>query len=239
MISKAQIKLIRSLADKSSRQERGLFVCEGRKLVEEILKSELTISSVFHTGNDFDGTTITKQEMERISHLRTPTDVLALVEIPEYRILDPNNELSIALDGVQDPGNLGTIIRLADWFGIRTIYCSIGSADCFSPKVVQATMGAISRVQIHYLDLAGLITTIDCPIYGTFLEGQNIYQEQLTATGVIVMGSEGRGISPEVAACVNRKLYIPPYPADRRGSESLNVAIATAIVCSLFRSGNQ
>jgi TrmH family RNA methyltransferase len=142
----------------------------------------------------------------------------------------------LALDRVQNPGNLGTIIRLADWFGISDIICSEDTADCFNPKVVQATMGAILRVHVHYINLAAwLKNQHDTKIYGTFLEGENIYSAQLDKSGVIVMGNEGQGISAEVAATVSHKLLIPPYPADRSGSESLNVAVATAVICSEFR----
>ena len=137
---------------------------------------------------------------------------------------------------MQNPGNLGTIIRLADWFGISDIVCSEDTADCFNPKVVQATMGAILRVRVHYTDLAKWLSSQgEAKIYGTFLEGENLYSAELDKSGVIVMGNEGQGISAEVAECVSHKLLIPPSPADRCGSESLNVAVATAVICSEFR----
>ena len=143
-----------------------------------------------------------------------------------------------ALDDIQNPGNLGTIIRLADWFGIGDIVCSEATADCFNPKVVQATMGAILRVRIHYTDLAALLAqapALRLPVYGTFLEGENLYGAELSPAGIVVMGNEGRGVGADVARTVTRKLFIPPWPADRRGSESLNVAMATGIVCAEFR----
>jgi len=144
--------------------------------------------------------------------------------------------LCLALDEVQDPGNLGTIIRIADWFGIEHIFCSQGTADVYNPKVVQATMGALARVHVHYVNLSELIDSLpDIPVYGTFLDGTNIYEQELSQTGIIVMGNEGNGISPEVRKVINRRLYIPNYPANRPTSESLNVAVATAITCAEFR----
>jgi TrmH family RNA methyltransferase len=162
----------------------------------------------------------------------------SVVEMPKSKIasVKPDSSLVLALDRVQNPGNLGTIIRLADWFGISDIVCSEDSADCFNPKVVQATMGAILRVRVHYTNLAKWLgEQRGAKIYGTFLEGENIYSAQLDKSGIIVMGNEGQGISTEVAATVSHKLLIPPYPADRSGSESLNVAVATAVICSEFR----
>lgn len=279
-MTKAEIQLIRSLDDKRARQERELFVCEGEKLVSELLTSEFHIRKIYCTGTpstlfssempgfcadrsreDRDSTSkyspglsdekvrkagiyhenlaeqISPKEMERVSHLKTPTDCLALVEIP-HRRFDPaalGGQLTLALDGVQNPGNMGTIIRLTDWFGIRNIVCSADSADCWNPKVVQATMGAITRVAVHYGDLGAMLAEAAMPVYGTFLEGENIYGAHLSPGGIVVLGSEGRGISPEVASLVTRKLFIPPYPAHNSAPESLNVAIAAAIVCSEFR----
>jgi TrmH family RNA methyltransferase len=150
-----------------------------------------------------------------------------------------SRSLCLALDDVQDPGNLGTIIRIADWFGIEDIFCSRGTVDVYNPKVIQATMGAIARVRVHYVDLAEFIATAgDIPVYGTFLDGENMYGHELSANGIIVMGNEGNGIGSEVERLINKKLYIPNYPADRATSESLNVAVATAIVCAEFRRRN-
>ncbi len=242
-MTKNDIQLIRSLADKKGRAETGLFLAEGVKLVEEMLASDLQVERVLAVGEAaerFSGEKITSQQMQRISALKTPTEVVALVRIPRYgwSAEQISQELSLALDGVQDPGNMGTILRLADWFGIRDVVCSPNSADCFNPKVVQATMGAIARVRVHYLPLVPClqkVAALNVPVYGTFLEGRNIYEVPLSARGVIVMGNEGRGISPEVGRCVSDRLYIPPYPPGRPSSESLNVAVATAVVCAEFR----
>ncbi len=242
-MTKAEIQLIRSLADKRGRSETGLFVAEGEKLISEIRSSALRIRKIFALEGLFAGSEVeivSAKEMERLSLLKTPSKALALVEIPHHTLHPErfNEQLVLALDEVQNPGNLGTIIRLADWFGISDIVCSPNSADCFNPKVVQATMGAILRVRVHYTDLTALLAKAreaSTPIYGTFLEGENLYHSELTPHGVIVMGNEGRGVSQEVEKLVSHKLFIPPYPADCRSSESLNVAMATGIICAEFR----
>lgn len=249
-MTKNEIQLIRSLDDKRSREESGLFLAEGTKLVRELAASDFRVRKVFFTGDelserDFPGTVLERvsaKDMERASRLKTPADCLALVEIPRYEFdaAELKGRLVLALDGVQNPGNMGTIIRLADWFGISDVLCSDDSADCFNPKVVQATMGAITRVKVHYGDLAAMISVakekVGFPVYGTFLEGENIYGATLpSGGGIVVLGSEGKGISQDIEKLVSRKLFIPPYPANRAGSESLNVAIAAAIVCSEFR----
>lgn len=242
-MTKAEIQLVRSLADKRGRAETGLFVAEGEKLIGELRGSALRVRKIFALDGLFAGPeveVVAPRDMERLSLLKTAGNSLALVELPRYR-LEPEqlrDRLVLALDDVQNPGNLGTIIRLADWYGIGDIVCSPATADCFNPKVVQATMGAILRVRVHYTPLAPFLrdaAALGLPVYGTFLEGANIYQSALSANGVIVMGNEGRGVTPDVAAAVTHKLFIPPYPADRRTTESLNVAMATGIVCSEFR----
>ena len=242
-MTKAEIQLVRALADKRGRTEHGLFVAEGEKLIGELRTSHLGVRKIFALENLFAGPEVEvvgTKEMERLSLLKTASNSLALVEIPHYG-LDMRalaGRLTLALDDVQNPGNLGTIIRLADWFGITDIICSPGSADCFNPKVVQATMGAILRVRVHYTDLAALLSkaaALGLPVCGTFLEGKNIYETELEPAGIVVMGNEGRGITDAVARTVTQKLFIPPWPADRRGSESLNVAMATGIVCGEFR----
>ena len=243
MVTKAEIQLIRSLNDKRCRTEEGLFVAEGEKLIGEIIQSTLKIRKIYALEGICPSpqtTVVTKKEMERISLLKTPSNSLALVEIPKHAHPEKHlgKELILALDEVQNPGNLGTIIRLADWFGIRHILCSPTTADCYNPKVVQATMGAILRVEMHYLPLSPLLEKArqnGVPIYGTFLEGENIYHTQLEQRGIIVMGNEGRGITPQTATTISHKILIPPYPEDCRTSESLNVAMATGIVCSEFR----
>ncbi len=243
---KSEIQLVRSLAEKRGRQELGLFIAEGEKFIGELLDSPLRVRKIYVTEQadidpSFSSRTeleiVSEREMERISQLKSANRALALVEMPR-RELHPeelSSQLSIMLDGVQNPGNLGTIIRLADWFGIESVICSPDSADCFNPKVVQATMGAILRVKVHYCPLPPLIQSLNVPIYGAMLEGENIYHANLSPTGVIVMGNEGQGVSPEVQSLITQRLYIPPYPTDQTSSESLNVAIATAVICSEFR----
>ena len=247
MISKNQIKLIRQLEMKKFRSREGLFVAEGPKVVGDLLR-RYDAKAIYAT----DGWNppadvslslverITDDELHRISFLQHPQQVLALFPIPESdsssSLSHLSSSLSLALDGIQDPGNLGTIIRIADWFGIDTIYCSEDTADAYNPKVVQATMGSHARVNIIYLSLEALFDSLpdDFPVYGTLLDGDDIYQQPLSQNGIIVMGNEGNGISPEIRAKVNRRLLIPRF---RTGdsAESLNVAIATAITCSEFR----
>ena len=197
---------MRSLADKRRRDEHHLFIAEGDKLIGEIIKSGLKIRNIYALEGHLAGQAevVSAKEMERISQLKTAASSLAVVEQPLHKApaTAPANRLSIALDGVQNPGNLGTIIRLADWFGVEDIYCSDDTADCFNPKVVQATMGAILRVRVHYLPLADFLArtaSAGTPIYGTMLDGENIYSTDLKATGVIVMGNEGKGVSDERA----------------------------------------
>lgn len=243
MLTKAEIRRIRSLGEKAGREAEGLFAVEGEKLVGELLASDFAVRELYRTGEN-----VTAAEMERISFLRTPTPVMAVAEIPTDRevgkALQLLRGLALALDGVQDPGNVGTIIRLADWFGVREVFCSPATADCWSPKVVQATMGAIFRVRVRYGPFVPLLEAArkaGVPVFGTFLDGDDIYRCELPTRedepGLLVMGNEGRGISTEAAERVTRKLYIPPYPAAARGatSESLNVATATAITLAEFR----
>ncbi len=242
--------MVRSLGgDKMARAERGLFVAEGDKFIGELIGSQLKVRKIYlREGSDVDALDypndvavewVSGSEMDRISQLKSANSSLALVEMPRYR-LDVNalcDGLTIVLDGVQNPGNLGTIIRLADWFGVRRVICSPTCADCFNPKVVQATMGAILRVEVHYTDLTEMLqraTALCVPICGTLLDGENIYGCELPQNAIIVMGSEGQGISEGVERFVTRRLTIPSF-ADGVGSESLNVAIATAITCSEFR----
>lgn len=242
-MTKAEILLVRALADKRGRTEHGLFVAEGEKLIGELRESRFEVRKIFALEGVFYGPeveTVSARDMERLSLLKTAGNSLAIVEIPRYK-LDTEKlcgKLTLALDDIQNPGNMGTIIRLADWFGITDIVCSQTTADCFNPKVVQATMGAILRVRVHYTDLERFLADYaasGAPVYGTFLEGENIYNTTLSAAGVIVMGNEGRGVTSAVERAVTHKLFIPPYPAGREGSESLNVAMATGIVCAEFR----
>ena len=243
MISKSQIKFIRQLELKKYRKREGLFVAEGPKVVGDLLR-HYQPAAIYATNEwikiwgDSQLTPVSPDELRRISFLQHPQQVLAIFPIPEVSLATDKHErtLSLALDGIQDPGNLGTIIRIADWFGIDTIYCSEDTADAYNPKTVQATMGSIARVHIIYCDLIRLFDTLpaDYPVYGTLLDGEDIYRQPLTQEGIIVMGNEGNGISEAVRQRVNRKLLIPCF---RQGdtAESLNVAIATAITCSEFR----
>lgn len=231
-ISKAQAKWIKSLQLKKYRDEEDVFVAEGSKCVGD-LQTHFKLRLL-----------VDEQDPLRasVSSLKTPQGPLAVFEKPHYPVPEPT-ELSLVLDGVQDPGNVGTIIRTCDWFGIRHIYCSPACADCFAPKVVQATMGALGRVQVHYIDLEPFLQSqlLKLPIYGTLLEGEPIYYlPQLrpafrSEPGLIIMGSEGNGISEALRPLITYPLLIPSYPADCETSESLNVAIATAIVLSFFR----
>ncbi len=244
-MTKSEIQLVKSLGDKRARTETGLFIAEGEKLISELRESPaLNIRKIYSLEGVFDGEGVewvAPREMERISQLKSANNSLALIDLPRYdlSIEALRDQLFLILDNVQNPGNLGTIIRLADWFGIKNIICSPNSADCFNPKVVQATMGAILRVRVHYTpleELLGELQRLSIPIYGTLLEGENIYTKELTRHGAIIMGNEGQGISPTVASYISQKLFIPPFPADVvDSSESLNVSIATAVVCSEFR----
>lgn len=241
---KADIQFVRSLAEKRVRDQERLFVAEGSKLTEEILASKFVVRRIYTTRTDLKGKNIEvvdQREMERISQLKSANDTLAVVEQPNHKLSLANlrGKLTIALDGVQNPGNLGTIIRLADWFGVEDIICSRDTADCFNPKVIQATMGAILRVRVHYTDnLPALLQEAHregLNIYGTLLDGGNIYDERLASSGIIVMGNEGRGITDETRKVLTHRLLIPPYPADAPTSESLNVAMATGIILAEFR----
>ena len=264
MLSKNQLKLVRSLELKKNRKKEGLFVAEGPKVVGDLLRAGFVPHSIFKvqgSGFKVQGSSflITDDELRKLSFLQHPQEVLAVFEIPSPGSR-PFREglgvgslpslqggaggrlggvggrpLSLALDGIQDPGNLGTIIRIADWFGISTIYCSEDTADCYNPKVVQATMGSLAHVDLVYTDLEALLRQYDGPIYGTLLDGQNIYQQELSNEGIIVMGNEGNGISPAIRQLVTHKLLIPNYNPSSETAESLNVAIATAITCAEFR----
>ncbi len=236
MLSKNQIKFVRSLELKKNRKREHLFVAEGPKVVGDLLRAGYHPHSIFSTSPRQDGQLVTEEELQRISFLQHPQEVLAVFEIPdeEQHPINPNG-LSLALDGIQDPGNLGTIIRIADWFGINAIYCSHDTADVYNPKVIQATMGSIAHVPIIYGDLVELISKASCPVYGTLLDGEDIYQQAITPNGIIVMGNEGNGISESVRPLVTHRLLIPNFSNSPETAESLNVAIATAITCSEFR----
>ena len=236
-------KFINSLAVKKYRDRERCFVVEGEKSVSEFLNAGFRVRAIYHT-NDADpafshagSVAISSSEMQQISNLKTASPALAVLEIPEEKNLEhTGNELIIALDEVQDPGNLGTIIRLADWFGVSQIVCSPFTADAYSPKTVQATMGSLARVNVIYRDLPDFFGSLsqDIPVYGTFLNGESIYGSHLTMNGIILLGNEGKGVSPETARYVTRRLYIPAFNSNKI-AESLNVALAAAIICSEFR----
>lgn len=234
MISKNQIKFIHQLEQKKYRQKEQLFVAEGPKVVGDLMRAGFTPTMLFSTTERTDAQQVTADELRRLSFLQHPQEVLAVFPIPQQSKQLPTDTLAIALDGIQDPGNLGTIIRIADWFGIDHIYCSEDTVDAWNPKVVQATMGSIARVNIIYIDLGTLIDSTTLPVYGTLLDGNDIYKQPLTPNGIIVMGNEGNGISQRIRAKVTHRLLIPSF-RQGDGAESLNVAIATAIVCSEFR----
>ena len=248
-LSANKIKFIRSLSQKKFRDQYNLFIAEGEKIVAEALSSGYNVKEVYHEKE------IGRECMERITCLSSPSPVLAIIEKPNFTpdkifssienfssvdSLSGRKPLYLALDGVKDPGNLGTIIRVADWFGIDAIFASPGTVEVWNPKVVQATMGAIFRKQIIYTNLdrvCNCFSAAGFPVYGTFLDGRNLY-ENLPAEskyGLVVMGSESFGISPALESLITNKLLIPPYPAGSVTSESLNVAIATAIICAEFR----
>ncbi len=235
----AERKLYTSLATAKGRKESGLFMAQGTKCVLDTIShfSLFTLLSSANWaerhGDNLNPRVVRMKDLERISTLSTPPEVIAIFRIPEPSVPDMSG-LVLALDCVQDPGNLGTIMRVADWMGVHTILASADTADCFSPKVVQATMGAISRVKVHYCDLPSALGGKEY-VYGTFLDGSDIYESSLPDSGIIVMGNEGRGISSEVAETVTHRIRIPSFPPDVPTSESLNVAVATAITLAEFR----
>lgn len=247
MLSKNKLKWVRSLSVKKYRDAERAFLAEGPKVVEDLYGyfdcKLLAATAGFlreHAGWTADEVVeISEKELQQASQLRAPRDVLAVFSMPEDTppVGVPDNRLVLALDAVQDPGNMGTIIRLADWFGIEEIFCSMNTADVYAPKVVQATMGALARVKVRYVDLPGWLSGLpeSVPVYGTFLDGDNIYGQSLDGSGVLLMGNEGNGISDDVARHVTHRLFIPSYPRGRVTAESLNVAVATAVICAEFR----
>lgn len=246
-ISNNEIKRVKSLQQKKFRDETGLFVVEGDKMVEE------AIASSFHVENIYRKTDIGEEVMKRISSLTSPSPVLAVVRKPSDIYIDTDGigsilsgkGLFLGLDSIRDPGNLGTILRIADWFGIDAVFATPDTVDVFNSKVVQSTMGAIFRVKMHYVELteaARRFSDAGGKVYGTFLDGQNIYSKELESGKdtpvMIVIGNESEGISERMSRLISDRLYIPPYPADDTGSESLNAAVATAITVAEFRRRN-
>ena len=244
-ISNNEIKRVKSLSQKKFRDELGLFIVEGEKMVQEALASGLKVDKVYYSDE------IGTEAMSRISALSSPSPALAVLSKPSDIYIDDVSDLEallskgglyLALDTIRDPGNLGTILRIAEWFGIDAVFAAKDTVDVFNPKVVQATMGAIFRVKMHYVDLPELAEKVISKggrIFGTFLDGENMYGKELDngkkAPSVIVIGNESNGISDRMAELVTDRLYIPPYPADQPGSESLNAAVATAVTVAEFR----
>lgn len=244
-ISNNDIKRVKALQQKKVRDESGLFIVEGEKMVQEAVDSPFTVEHIYYKEE------IGEEAMKRISALANPSPALAVVRKPSDAYVDDllaldsvldEGGLYLALDTIRDPGNLGTILRIADWFGIKAVFATRDTVDLFNPKVVQATMGAIFRVKMHYVDLPALSQKIldkGGKVYGTFLDGKNLYERPLdngaANPSVIVIGNESEGISDTMSKLVSDRLYIPPYPADQPGSESLNAAIATAITVAEFR----
>ena len=238
------------LAKKKFREKYNLFKVEGEKLVQELLLSDMTIDTLLARPSwierniknirQYNSIEVNEIEMGRISNFKSLPEVIALAQIPvkEHSPEEIKNELNVVLNGVQDPGNIGTILRLSDWFGIRNIFCDHDCANIFNPKSVQASMGAIFRVNVFYLDLVEFIPRFvdqDFPCYGAFLEGENIYRTDLRTKGFIVMGNEGNGISPEIERFVTRKITIPSFALSPYSTESLNVSVATGIILSEFK----
>ncbi len=239
-LSKNNIKLITSLQQKKYRQKHNLFVAEGIKVVNELLKSSLEVYQIFCVDEslefekNIDVILISEIELKKVSSLKSPNKVLALFKIPE-EILTRKDDFIVALDGINDPGNLGTIIRLCDWFGVKELVCSGNTVDCYNQKVVQSTMGSLTRVNIYYTKLSDYLQTTDLPVFTADMDGENVYKKQsLPQKAILVMGNEANGISPEIEAIVENKLTIPRF-GETQQTESLNVATATAILLSEFK----
>lgn len=254
MISKNTIKLIKSLALKKIRLKENLFLVEGDKNVSEVLESKFKVEKLFATSpflinnqlkikNANLVTEVTQEDINQASLMKSPQNSLALCTLPDFKALPekPDAGLWIYLDEIQDPGNLGTIIRICDWFGIENLFCSPKTADLFNPKVIQASMGSFCRVELVYTPfepLAKLAAGSEIPIFGAFLEGENIYKQKLPQQALLVLGNEGNGISPEIEAKIEKKIKIPEFNKNTKSAESLNVSVATAIICSEFKRQN-
>ena len=246
-LKNSTIKFIASLGRKKNREANGCFVAEGTKCVRDtwdhfncrmIVATRNWYEQFGHSGHLDKIAFASRQQMQRMSQFSTAAEVIAVYDIPKLTISpdEVRHNLNIVLDNVQDPGNLGTIIRLADWFGIKNIFCTPDTVDVYNHKVVQATMGAISHVKVHYCDIGELIAQYpDIPVYGTFLDGDNIYRQQVENRGFVIFGNEGKGISPQLAGLVSRRLLITAFAASGEAPESLNVGVAAAITISEFR----
>jgi len=255
MLSKSQISFVTSLQQKKFRKQEQVFIAEGEKVIIDLLASSFVTQKIFATEFYFEKyrhlkipsstecITVTETELKKISALTTPNEVLAVVEIPSYIVQESElkNSLTVVLDNISDPGNFGTIIRIADWFGIKNIICSPDTADCYNPKVVQASMGSLFRIKVHFTDLPAFLKKNNeqdkIPVYGTTLNGENIYSSKLSSNGFILMGSESTGIREELTKFVTHSLFIPSFSDGENAvaPDSLNVAVATAVVCAEFR----
>lgn len=238
MVSKRQIKIITSLQQKKCRKSTGLFVAEGKKVIDEFLHSSFKLDSLFSVDEDLfpavkDVTIISEAELKKISFLKNPNNCLALFKVAEETEI-ATNQLVVALDDVRDPGNLGTIIRLCDWFGVKDLLCSETTVDCYNPKVVQATMGSLTRVNVVYDRLENHLSQTDLPVFGAFMDGKNVYQSQLPDKGILVMGNEANGISETISKLITDKIAIPRF-GNLQQTESLNVAMATGILLNEFK----
>jgi TrmH family RNA methyltransferase len=244
MISKSQISFIKSLHQKKIRKEHGLFIVEGYKSIQEFINSKFEIDSIFHLSDiasklaklsqNIKLHEISFEELSKISTLNAPQQALAIIKIPEAEEINAEtlkDSFAIALDGIQDPGNLGTIIRTAYWFGITHIICTTDTVEAFNPKVVQASMGSIARVKVTYTSLPELLSKVNSPIYGALLEGKSIYKSNFAKEGILLLGNEGKGISSELMPLIKFPVTIPRFG----NAESLNVAISTSIICSEIR----
>jgi TrmH family RNA methyltransferase len=254
MISKNTIKLIKSLDLKKIRTKEKIFVVEGDKNVSEVLYSKFNIEKLFATNsflannktlikNANQVIEVTNEEIKQASLLKSPQNCIALCTMSEPAALPKKIDanLSVYLDDIQDPGNLGTIIRICDWFGIEHLFCSPKTADLFNPKVIQASMGSFCRVEVCYTSfepIARLASMSGVPVYGAFLDGKNIYEQKLPQKALLVLGNEGNGISAEIENVIDRRIKIPEFNRDSKSAESLNVSVATAILCSEFMRQN-
>ena len=240
-ISKNQLKLITSLSQKKYRQKHDLFIAEGVKVLNELLNSTFEIETLFCT-DDFEATIseekvvrISETELKKVSTLKSPNKALGIFKIPKEKTVQ-NSGLTIALDAINDPGNLGTIIRLCDWFGITQLVCSKDTVDCYNQKVVQASMGSLTRISIHYTDLENYITKSNLDTFIADMDGENVYKTKLPKEGILVMGNEANGVSEEIKSLLQHKISIPRF-GETQETESLNVATATAILLSEFKRG--
>lgn len=238
MLTNATVKLVKRLQQKKYRKEYGLFVVEGKKSIDEFFSNHFKVrhffvNSQFH--NEYPMATLcTSADFKHMSGLKTPPEILAVFEQKKHELPEKITQTYFALDNIKDPGNLGTIIRLADWFGMEHLFCNMDSVEVYNPKVIQASMGSLGRVKVHYVDLPSFLSKLECDIYGTFMQGENIYTTSFGSEGIIVMGNESNGISKDIEALCTKKITIPQVP--NRPTESLNVAVASAIISGeIFR----